>query len=209
MPPAPPRRATRAQHDRPPVALHERAQSDLAFMRGVLERSHHFTAVPGVGGVLMGSSAIIAAIVAYAQPSYSRWLTVWLLDAVIAAAIGAFMLVRKARRTAIPLGGTPARRFALGLFPPLLAGGVLTFACLRADAWTLLPPLWLCCYGIAVLGGGAVSAARVVPTLGAAFLGFGALAVATPSSWADIWLGLAFGLGHIVAGLIVARRHGG
>lgn len=203
------RRKDPSDRDRPPIALHERAQSDLAFVRGVLERTHHFTAVPGVGGALMGATAIVAAVVAYAQPTYSRWLGVWLLDAVIATAIGAFMLVRKARHTSMPLSGSPARRFALGLVPPLIAGGVLTIACLQAEAWSLLPPIWLCCYGIAVLGGGAVSAAPVVPALGATFLLFGAIAVATPSSWADLWLGLAFGVGHVVAGIIVARRHGG
>ncbi len=208
MLPARPRRNA-PPHDSPPIALHERAESDLAFVRGVMERSHHFTAVPGIGGMFMGVTAIAAAIFAYLQPTRDRWLMVWLGEAALAIAIGAFALVEKAKRSSVPLSGAPARRFALGLVPALVAGAVLTIACLRAQAWTLLPPLWLAFYGIAILGGGAVSAVRAVPILGSVFLAASALAVATPAAWSDAWLGLAFGGGHLIVGAIVARRHGG
>lgn len=203
-----PRRPATRQ-DSPPIALHERAESDLAFVRGVMERSHHFTAVPGVGGMFMGVTAIAAAMIAFMQPTQERWLWVWLAEALLALAIAAYTLVEKAKRSSVPLSAAPARRFALGLVPALLAGGVLTIACLKAQAWSLLPAVWLSFYGIAILGGGAVSAVRAVPILGAVFLVASALAVATPAGWGDLWLALAFGGGHLIVGAIVARRHGG
>ena len=195
--------------DTPPVALHERAEADLAFVRSVVERSTQFTAVPGVGGVLMGVTALIAAVVAQQQTTRMQWLSVWVVALIVATTIGAIMMVRKARITRLSLDAGPSRRFALGLMPPLVVGGVLTIAALRADAWSLLPPIWLSCYGIAVLGAGAVSAAPVVPAMGGAFVIAGMLAVATPAAWGDLWLALAFGVAHIITGVIVARQHGG
>lgn len=193
----------------PPTSLAERAEADLAFVRTVLDRSQHFSAVPGIGGVLMGSSALIAAGVAAMQPTRERWLAVWIVDAIVALVLGGFTLVRKARRTGAPLSSSPARRFALALMPPVAVGALLTAAALRSNAWELLAPIWLCCYGIGVLGAGAVSSVRAVPMLGACFVATGGLAVATPTSWATAWLALAFGVAHIVAGSIIMRHYGG
>lgn len=192
-----------------PPSLGGRAEADLAFVRDVLTRSHHFSAVPGLGGALMGSSALAAAALAALQPTRERWLLVWMIDALVACAIGGVTIVRKARRSGLPLSGSPARRFAFAFMPPLLVGALLTVGALRVGSWELLAPIWLCCYGIGVLGAGAVSAVPAVPAMGAAFIAIGALAVATPSSWATAWMALGFGFAHIIAGAIVWRRHGG
>jgi hypothetical protein len=190
-------------------SLNARAEADIAFVRDVLTRSQQFSAVPGLGGVLMGASALVAAGIATIQPTRDRWLAVWLLDAVVAVAIGAFTLVRKARRSGLPLSASPARRFALGLMPPIFVGGLLTFGARQANAWDLIAPIWLCCYGVGVLGAGAVSTVPVVIVLGGTFVGLGALALATPSAWATAWLALGFGVAHLISGVIVMRRHGG
>ena len=193
----------------PPLALHDRAEADLAFVRATVERTAYFSAVPGVAGVLMGVSALVAAPLAATQPTQERWLMVWLAEAAVAGTIGAVGIVRKARHRQVALDVGPARRFALGLAPPIVAGAALTLASVRADAWSLIPAVWLLCYGIAVLGAGAVSATRVVPALGAAFLLAGLAAIASPASWGDAYLALAFGGGHAAAGVIIARDHGG
>jgi hypothetical protein len=193
----------------PTLALHDRAEADLAFVRATVERTAYFSAVPGVAGVIMGITALAAAPLAAAQPTQQRWLMVWLAEAVLAGAIGAVGIVRKARRRQVALDVGPARRFALGLAPPIIAGGALTLACVRADAWSLVPPIWLLCYGIAVLGAGAVSATRVVPALGAVFLFAGLAAIASPAAWGDAYMALSFGAAQAVAGVIIARDHGG
>lgn len=192
-----------------PKSLGGRAEADLAFVRDVLTRSHQFSAVPGVGGMLMGSSALVAAPLSFVQPTRERWLVVWMLCAIVATSVGAVALVLKARKSAVPLSASPARRFGFALMPPVLVGGVLTLGAMRLGAWDLLAPIWLCCYGIGVLGAGAVSTVPVVPALGAVFVLFGALAIATPAAWATWWLAAGFGLAHVIAGAIVWRRHGG
>lgn len=195
--------------DTPPTMLHERAEADLAFVRDVMERSTRFTAVPGWGAIGMGATAVAAAIIAWQQPSHERWLAVWLGEAIVAATIGGVAMLRKARRTSLPTLAAPARRFAFGLVPPLIVGAALTVGCVQANAWALLAPVWLCCFGVAILGGAAVSSAPVLRVLGAAFVVVGVVAVATPERWSDVWMALAFGGGHLATGVVVVRQHGG
>jgi hypothetical protein len=207
-----PSRQTRTRHradDSPPIALHDRAEADLAFVRAAVERSSLFSAVPGIGGMMMGLTALAAAPLAAIQPTHDRWLGVWIAEALLAGVIGAIGIALKARRRGVPLDIGPARRFVLGLAPPIVAGAALTFACVRENAWSLIPAVWLLCYGIGVLGAGAVSATRVVPALGIAFVVTGLAAIASPASWGDGYMALAFGGAHIVAGAIIARHHGG
>ena len=190
-------------------SLAGRAEDNLAFVRDVLARSEHFSAIPGWGGIAMGASALVAALVAAMSSSRTVWLGVWLSCAAVAAPIGAVALIRKARRAALPLTASPARRFAMGLMPPICVGGMLTIGARRIDAWSMLAPIWLSCYGIGVLGAGAVSTVRAVPILGACFVVLAGLALATPFSWATAWLALGFGAAHIAAGIFIVRKHGG
>ena len=60
---------------------------NLRYIRETIERAGSFTAVPGIGGMLMGSTALAAAWIASHQPAGFRWLSVWLIEAVVAAVI--------------------------------------------------------------------------------------------------------------------------
>lgn len=190
-------------------SLGGRAAEDLAYVRQVLERTEHFSAVPGAGGIGMGLIALVAAWLAHRQASSDHWATVWVGAALLAALLGAFSLRRKARRYRLPLDGAAARRFSGGLLPPLLLGMVLTFAAFRTAAWGMLVPLWLGCYAVAILAAGAVSSVRIVPRFGAALLFLAALATVLPLSWHDGLMALGFGAGHLITGEIVRRRYGG
>lgn len=192
-----------------PTSLAGRAADDLAFVRDVVARSAHFTAVPGRGGIAMGVIALGAAPLAARQPSAMAWLVTWLLAAALAATIGAVALVHKARATGASLEATPARRFAFGLVPPLLVGAVLTAGAWRLEARALIVPIWLLCYGLAIVAAGAVSAVRLVPRLGLAFVALGAVTLAVPLRWHDAIMALGFGGAHLLAGFIIWRHHGG
>ena len=98
--------------------------------------------------------------------------------------------------------------FALGLFPTLLAGALLTLALYRAGNTDALPGLWLLLYGTAVVTGGAFSV-KIVPVMGLSFMGIGAVALLTPAAWGNDFMAAGFGGIHIVFGILIARRHGG
>jgi hypothetical protein len=48
-----------------------------------------------------------------------------------------------------------------------------------------------------------------VPVMGACFMALGVAALATPLAWANLWLGLGFGLLHIGFGIWIAVKYGG
>ncbi len=192
----------------PVPALHERAEANLRFIRETMTRGVSFTAVPGKGGAAMGAIGLAAAALASRQSSAPEWLFVWLLAALLAFAVGVVAILLKARAAGVSVTRGAGRRFALALFPPLVAGGALTLALARAGAWGILPGLWLLLYGSAVLAAGAHSVPPV-PVLGAFLVGLGLLALALPAAFGDPLLAAGFGFGQIAAGAVIARRHGG
>jgi hypothetical protein len=189
------------------VSLPERAAADLEFIRGAMERSGSFTAVPGLGGVAMGVVALVAAA-STQLVGREAWLVVWLAAAFVALAIGLLTMRRKAASEGSSLLSGTGRRFLMCLGPALLAGALLTAGLARAGELELLPAVWLLCYGAGVVSAGALSV-PIVPAIGAAFLALGAVALAAPPAWGDALMALGFGGVHIFFGFLVARRHGG
>lgn len=190
------------------VPLDRRAAENLRFIRETMERAGQFTAVPGRGMVAVGLTALVATAVAPRVIGSMGWLTAWLTEAAIAAAVGAICLVRKARRLGLPLLSAPARRFFLAFSPPLLVGAVLTAVAVRHGLAPLLPGIWLLLYGTAVLCGGALSV-RIVPLMGVSFVILGIAALWAPARLGAASMAIGFGGLHVIYGVLIARRHGG
>jgi hypothetical protein len=192
-----------------PDPIHARAAENLRFIRDAMARASEFTAVPGWGGVLMGVSATVAAIVSGPPDNSIRWVAVWFADAVIAVAIALVAITRKAARTGVPLwSAAPARRFALAFAPPLVSGMVLTPVFATLGLMARLPGCWLLLYGTAVATGGAFSV-KVVPIMGLCFMALGVVAFAAPADIGHWLLALGFGGLHIGFGIVIARNYGG
>jgi hypothetical protein len=191
-----------------PAALHERAMADLRYIRRTMERAGAFTAVPGLGGMVMGGVALAGAAVASGQPTAGRWLVTWLAAAAVAVGVAAWSMARKARRADMSLLDGPARKFALSFLPPVLCGAVLTLAFFRAGHAALLPGTWLLLYGAGVITGGTFSV-RIVPLMGMCFMAVGTAALLTPAAWGDAWMAVGFGGLQVGFGAAIARRHGG
>ena len=156
----------------------------------------------------MGVTAVGAAGLAARASTTGEWLVIWLVEAVLAAAVAGAAMVRKARAAGQTLSTGPARKFALGFLPPVAAGAVLTAALADAGVVERLPGVWLLLYGAAVVTGGAHSV-RVVPILGVCLMVTGVLALLSPAAWGDAWMAAGFGGLQILFGAIIARRHGG
>ena len=191
-----------------PLELHAHAMDNLRYIRRTIERAGSFTAVPGIGGMLMGSTALAAAWMADRRTGSERWLAVWVLEALLAFVIGIAAAAVKSRRVKIPLLSGPGRKFIAGFTPAMLAGAVLTAVLYRAELAAYLPGVWLLLYGAGVVSGGGASV-RVVPLMGACFMAAGTLGLLLPQSSGDIVLAAGFGGLHIVFGTIIAVKYGG
>jgi hypothetical protein len=191
-----------------PVNISDRAMDNLQFIRETMERSTSFTAVPGYGGVFMGLTAIAASIIAHQQLLVKDWLTVWLVEAILAFAIGLFGMWQKSKISKTPLNSAPARKFVLSFLPPLICAVILTFGLWRLGFFEAMIPSWLLLYGAAVITGGSFSV-RVVPIMGWCFIALGIIAFVLPTSFGNLLMGLGFGVLHIIFGIVIARRFGG
>jgi hypothetical protein len=196
-----------APDPRPPIALHERAIDNLRFIRETMERATSFTAVSGLGYVLVGVTAAGAAALAAAQPTPGRWLAVWLVELVVAGLISVGMTVRKARALGLPVRSQTGRKLVLAFSPPMVVGALLTAAAFLSADFDLIPGIWLALYGAGVMTGGAYSV-RAIPAMGAAFIALGAVALLTPAA-GDLLLGLGLGGLHAAFGLVIWRAYGG
>lgn len=192
----------------PVTVLHHRALDNLAFIRETMERAASFTAVSGWGTVLIGATALAAAWVASTRSTEGAWLAVWTVEGLLAVAIGGVSMVLKAREAAQPIRSGPGRKFVLSFVPAAAFGALLTAFLVRAGMTAALPGVWLSLYGMAVIAGGMYSV-RTVPVLGSGFVVLGGAALFAPVSWGDALMAVGFGGLHVVAGLIIARRHGG
>ena len=197
--------ARAAEHEAP-RAMHDRALENLRYIRETMDRTASFTAVSGWGHLAAGLSAVAAAAIAHGRED-GAWLWVWLVEAAVGLAFTAGFSVTKARRAGVALTRGAGRKFLLGFAPPALAAVVLTPALVAADAFAVLPGLWLLLYGAATATAGAFSV-RIVPAMGLAFMGVGVLALLFPEG-RDVWLALGFGGLHVVFGVLIARRYGG
>ncbi|MHB1169242.1 MAG: hypothetical protein ACYC28_08165 [Longimicrobiales bacterium] len=191
-----------------PIALHDRAMDNLRFIRQTMESATAFTAVPGIAGVLMGVTALAAAVIATMQQSDVAWLAVWVAEATLAVVIAGVGIVLKARAAGIPLFSGPARKFLLSFLPPVGTAVLLTPALYSLDAAEAIPAVWLLLYGAGIMTAGTFSV-RVVPMMGLAFMILGGATLLAPPSAGDAFLAAGFGGLHIVFGLIIARKHGG
>jgi hypothetical protein len=191
-----------------PEPLSGRAAENLRYIRQAMERGATFTSIPGIGGAMMGAVALVASGFAARQPAGDRWLMTWLIAATVAAVIGLAAMIRKANRAGAALTGANARRFALGMAAPFVAGAAITYELWVVRSFTAMPPAWLLLYGAGVLTGGIVSV-PVVRVIGLCFMALGIAAILTPAEWGNAWLAIGFGGLQVGFGIYIARNHGG
>ena len=191
-----------------PVHLSDHAIENLRYIRETMERSTSFTAVPGYGGILMGVTALVATYIARTQLYLRDWLVVWLVEASLAFSIGLLAMWQKSKIAGQSMFSVPAKKFAFGFTPPLVAGIAITLGLWRYEHYEMMAPVWMLLYGTSVVTGGAFSV-RAVPVMGWFFMAFGVIAFALPAAYGNYLMGASFGLLHIVFGVIIARRYGG
>lgn len=188
--------------------MHARAMDNLSYIRGMMERAGTFTAVSGWGQIVIGVTAIAAALVAARQTLPWAWAATWLAEAGIAAGISVASMALKAHSANMPLISGPMRKLILSFSPPIIVGAVLTTVMVQRGMYDFLPGVWMLLYGAAVVSAGTYSV-RSVPVMGAGFMLIGASTFVVPAHFSTALMIAAFGGLHIVVGAWIAWRHGG
>lgn len=196
------------QTHQPVSHLHQHAEDNLRFIRASMESATAFTGVSGLGYVAGGLTACAASWLAAKQASPALWLSVWLLELVLAFCLMLVCTLRKAEASGTSLfASASGRKLLLAFLPAMAAGALLSLYFYRLQLYPQLPVLWLTLYGAAVITAGALSI-RALPLMGLLFMLTGALAAFTRLD-PDLLLGLGFGGIHLVFGLWIWRKHGG
>ena len=191
-----------------PPEMQARAMDNLKFIRETMEAAGTFTAVSGWGQVVIGVTAILAALLAAQQSASLEWVLVWTGEAIVALFISVWFMYHKAKLASLPLLTGSARKLLFSFTPAFVVGMVMTFAFIERQMYGLLPGIWMLLYGTAVVAAGAFSV-RIVPVMGAAFILTGTVALFAPAAWSTALMIVGFGVLHIVFGVVIARRHGG
>ncbi len=191
------------------------AAEELRTIRILMERSALYRRALGPLYCFAGAVASITAGVGYFARLDHPMAFVVLWGAVgVSVLLASFAWTRQqALRAAEPVWTPPARRFALSMAPALFVGAAGTLLLLKfvnqdpGHIWAL-PLLWLAGYGLALNAAGAC-AVEGLQRIGIAFLGsalllgisvgfnVGHLSVAQ----SHLWMGMTFGVIHLVAGL--------
>jgi hypothetical protein len=191
-----------------PPEMQARAMDNLSFIRGVMERAVTFTAVSGWGQVVIGITAIVAALIAARQSLPWARVATWVAEAGIAAGISVTSMSLKSHAANMPLLSGPIRKLVLSFSPPMIVGAVLTAVMVRHGNYEYLPGVWMLLYGAAVVSAGTYSV-RSVPVMGGAFMIVGTVTLFAPVTWTTALMMLTFGALHIAFGIWIAWRHGG
>lgn len=198
------------KHDRPnaaPTSLHGVAADNLRYIRATMESATAFTGISGKGYVLAGLTAFVAAWIAAQQTTPLLWLSVWLLEAVLACSVTLLLSADKARTQGKSLWSGSGRKLLFAFLPTLAVGAVVTLAFHLQGNTMLLPGLWLILYGAGVMTAGAHSI-RPIPLMGLLFIMLGSVQLL---GLAPMTLTLALGFGglHLAFGILIWRQHGG
>lgn len=204
MPPVIPIRPNRSD----PPEMQARAMDNLRYIRGMMEQAATFTAVSGWGQIVIGITAIVAALVSARQSLPWARVATWVAEAGVAAGISVASMALKSHAANVPLVSGPLRKLVLSFSPAMLAGAVLTAVFVAQGRYDLLAGSWMLLYGAAVVSAGTYSV-RSVPVMGAAFMACGSVALVAPASWTTPLMIASFGVLHIAFGVWIARRHGG
>ena len=185
------------------VRIDSHAVATLRYIRASMDAAS-FVAVPGSAGIAMGSVGLVAMVLSSAPGLREYWLAIWLASAALGGGIGFALMTRPASLRGLLLFGTPLRRFALGLFPALFAGAVMTGLHWTNGNLHAIPGTWLLLYGCALISA-SVAATRTLAMMGAAFIGLGLLALLLPDSLQILMLGAGFGGLHVLFGFLIGR----
>ncbi|MFC3333928.1 hypothetical protein [Flavobacterium palustre] len=200
----------------------QKHQEDLLHIRSMMERSSRFISLSGLSGVFAGITALIGGGFAFqlleangidclnGKAEYSAELIQQLI--IIAVAIlllalffGILFTVRKSRKNNLAIWTATTKKMLLGLFVPLLAGGLFCIALIYHGMFVLVAPATLIFYGLALINAGHYTFSDI-KYLGFSEVVLGCIAMFFLGSGFVFWM-LGFGVLHIFYGLLLFKKY--
>ena len=204
-----------AKVDATPALPRESAQASLQYIRQTLEAAGRLSSVSGGGMVVVGCLAL-AAVEINQRLTAAPWdsgagmaaLAVWGGLLLLSAAVTAFAMARKAKRTR-QMFWSPVLRKALAIATaPMFLGALLSMSALRDGTLIRLPLIWLGCYGAALASAGIISVSPV-RWMGTCFMLLATAALFVPPSAGLALLAAGFGGLHLAFGSYIYWRRDG
>jgi hypothetical protein len=182
---------------------------DIAAMRSMMERSSKFMSLSGLAGILAGIYALSGAYIAYKFLYSDADLInlILLAISVLILAIGSaiFLSWKKAAKRREKVWNSTARRLAINMAVPLIAGGLLILILIGQGMITLMAPFTLLFYGLALYNASKFTYDEV-KSLGLIEIGLGLIS-SYFTEYALLFWAVGFGLVHIIYGMYIHYRY--
>jgi hypothetical protein len=183
------------------------AAQTLEVIRTLMERATQYQLLTARAGLVAGSLASLGALAFTVLDPANPWHFGAVWGVVFAGSLAATVLgtVLRSRESGEPVWSRQARTVIAALAPSLFAALVLTVFFFQQGLHEWLPGVWMLCYGQ-----GALATAAYAPPpirgLGLVVLFLGPVALALGPAWGVLLMGLGFGAGHIVLGVVLLAR---
>ncbi len=204
------------------------ALEHLRIIRTLMERAHIYRAVSAPAALIGGILSLLVAVIGVKHNVFPKgaetisnafrsheFLFAWLAVLVVSGVANLLLLMRESRGKGQPFITDGLRMALRAIVPPLLTGGVLGVCLIWFDEQLELAALvWILCYGLALQATvsfaprGIIRLARAVLIAGQALTVFwfwnGGLGMfQRPEAPASLFMGLTFGLFHVIYAIAV------
>lgn len=200
----------------------EKYINDLKEIKSMMDRSSRFISLSGMSGVVAGLAALVGAYLAYNTvyqdqnyfdyrvmvmnaDSVVRLLSIAIGVLVVSLAAGIFFTLQRTRKTKQALWDAQAKRLVVNLMIPLLTGGILCLILLSKGLISLVAPMTLVFYGLALINASKYTLTEV-RSLGIAEVILGLLAFQFIGYGLLFW-SIGFGALHIIYGLAMYLKY--
>ncbi len=198
-------------------------EQELADIKSMMERSTRFLSLSGLAGILAGVYAFVGAGLAWywiyfpftvygegSEPPTIAQLKINLpivaLVVLLLAVGSAYQLSQaKSLKKSLQFWSPASKRFLMGLFIPVIVGGLFCFALTHENVYSMIAPATLIFYGLGLINASHFTLGEI-RNLGFGELILGLIAAFFPDFGLICWA-LGFGVLHVIYGSMMYYRY--
>lgn len=200
----------------------EKYIQDLKDIKDMMSKSSRFISLSGLSGILAGTYALIGAFLvqniintrtaadtfARVSLNFETKTTLAIIAfgvLLLSVSTGIFLTTRKARKAGLKVWDDQSKRLLINLLIPLVTGGLLCVILISKGFATIVAPLTLIFYGLALVNASKYTL-NDVRSLGIAEVILGLVDIYFDGNGLLIW-SIGFGVLHIIYGIIMYMKY--